>query len=65
MKKFLSLFSIVFTAAMFFAGCSKVDDLPMYENGTAVTLTASKTAVVATAADSTTNVVVFNWTSPK
>ncbi|HZH96032.1 MAG TPA: SusE domain-containing protein [Flavisolibacter sp.] len=65
MKKIFSIASIVLTAALFFAGCSKVDDLPMYENGNAVTLTASKTAVVATAADSTTNVVTFNWTSPK
>ena len=65
MKKILSIFLTGLTAAYFFASCSKVADLPQYEKGTAVTLTANKTAVVATAADSTTNVVTFNWTSPK
>src|SRR5262249_7597101 len=43
----------------------KVADLPYYKNGAAVTLTASKTAVTPTAADSATNVVSFAWTSPK
>ncbi len=65
MKKFLSIFLTGLTAFFFFAGCNKVADLPQYEKGTAVTLTANKTTVVATAADSTTNVVTFNWTSPK
>lgn len=65
MKKILSIFLSGLTAAFFFTGCSKVEDLPSYGNGTAVTLTSTKTAVVATAADSTATVVTFNWTSPK
>jgi starch-binding outer membrane protein SusE/F len=65
MKKVLAIFSFVATAVFFFAGCTKVADLPHYDNGTPVTLTASKTAVVASAADSTTPVVDFSWSSPK
>jgi len=61
-NKFLFL-SVVTT--LLFTACRKVADLPHYDNGTAVTLTASKTAVVATAADSSTNVISFAWTSPK
>jgi hypothetical protein len=61
-NKFLFL-SVVTT--LLFTACRKVADLPHYDNGTAVTLTASKAAVVATAADSSTNVISFAWTSPK
>jgi hypothetical protein len=65
MKKILSIFSFVLTAGLFFASCTKVEDLPQYGNGNAVTLSASKTAVVATPADSLNNVLGFSWTSPK
>ena len=65
MKQFINYLAIAITGLTFLAGCDKVDDLPFYENGTAVTLSANKTAVVASAADSTTNVVSFNWTSPE
>ncbi len=65
MKKILSILLTSAAAVFLFAGCSKVADLPQYEKGSAVTLTANKTSVVATAADSSTNVVTFNWTSPK
>ncbi len=51
--------------SLFFFACKKVDDLPFYDEGKPVSLSASKTAVTATAADSTTNVVTFNWTSPE
>lgn len=44
--------------------CTKVEDLPFYEKGTAVTLSSSKTAVVPTPADSTSEVIGFSWTSP-
>ncbi len=46
--------------SLFFFACKKVDDLPFYDEGKPVTLSASKTAVTATAADSTTNVVSFS-----
>lgn len=65
MKKLLAIFSIFTAAAFVFTACTKVKDLPHYENGTAVTLTASKTAVVATPADSLKPVVDFTWTNPK
>jgi hypothetical protein len=47
------------------AGCDKMQDLPHYSSGNNVTLTSSKTAVTATAADSSTTVVSFSWSSPK
>lgn len=46
------------------AGCQKVPDLPYYDNGTAVALTADKTAVTPTPADSVNNVISFSWTDP-
>ena len=65
MKKILSISSLVLAALLIIAGCNKVKDLPHYDNGTAVTLTASKTAVVAMPADSAASVISFNWTTPK
>ena len=47
------------------AGCRKVEDLPYYDKGKAVTLTASKTTIAPAAADSTNNVVTFSWTNPE
>jgi hypothetical protein len=64
MRKNISILSFVAATVLFFAGCTKVKDLPHYESGKAVTLTSDKTAVVATAADSTTKVVKFSWTNP-
>ena len=46
-------------------GCKKVDDLPFYDTGTAVTLTSSKSAVTPAPADSTSEVVSFSWTNPE
>ena len=47
------------------AACKKVGDLPFYDNGTTVTLTASKSAVTPVPADSTKEVVSFSWSNPK
>jgi starch-binding outer membrane protein SusE/F len=47
------------------SGCQKVAELPHYENGSPVTLTASKNAVVAAPADSLNNVVTFTWSDPR
>lgn len=57
---------IGFCAALLFmaVGCDKVDDLPFYNNGSAVTISASKTSVAPTPADSNNNVLSFSWTSP-
>jgi hypothetical protein len=45
--------------------CTKVADLPYYENGKSVTLTANKTAVTPTPADSLNQVIAFSWTNPE
>ena len=65
MKKNIAILSVVVATVIFFTGCKKVDDLPFYENGTSVTLTASKTSVVSAPADSITSVIAFSWTNPK
>lgn len=65
MKKIL-IFSIIVAAAVYsFVGCTKIDPLPFYEKGAAMTLKTDKLAVVATPADSNNTVVSFNWTNPK
>jgi starch-binding outer membrane protein SusE/F len=56
--------SFIFAAIIVFIGCRKVEDLPFYDKGNSVTLSASKTAVVATPADSNRSVINFNWTDP-
>lgn len=65
MKKILHILAIVFTTAILFNACTKVETLPNYANGNAITLTASKAAVTPTLADTTKDVVAFSWTSPK
>lgn len=62
MKKVLAIIAV---AATVLAACTKVADLPYYDNGAAVTLTASKTSVTPTPADSLNSVINFSWTSPK
>ena len=62
-KNFLSGFVAVVLLVVL--ACNKVNELPYYGNGTAVTLTASKTAVTASQLDSTTAIVDFYWTNPK
>src|SRR5687768_8711652 len=64
MKKLLSLFSFATVSLLLMNGCSKIDDLPQYDLGSPVTLSASKTSVAPTPADSTNKVVAFSWTSP-
>ena len=60
-NKFLFLSAVI---TFVITSCRKVAELPHYDNGTAVTLTTSKTAVTPVPADSITNVVAFSWTSP-
>jgi hypothetical protein len=64
MKKILSILFFTITSALVFFACTKVADLPYYSDGTMVTLSANKTAVTATPADTANNVITFNWTSP-
>lgn len=64
MRTFKNLLVLLAGVIMVIAACKKVEDLPFYGKGTAVTLSSTKTAVVPTPADSTTEVVGFSWTSP-
>src|SRR6185436_737098 len=50
---------------LFLSACDKIEDLPHYNNGKAVALSASSTTIAPTPADSTNNVVTFSWTSPE
>ncbi|MGE5519046.1 MAG: SusE domain-containing protein, partial [Candidatus Dadabacteria bacterium] len=60
-KNYLLLFTGI---AFLLVACDKADVLPYYGNGSAITLSASKTSVTPTAADSTSSVIDFSWTSP-
>lgn len=60
-KNFLVLLTGV---TLLVLSCTKIEDLPFYEKGKSVTLTASKTAVVPVPADSLTNVLSFSWSDP-
>lgn len=64
MKLFRNIFFMA-VAGVIFAGCHKVKDLPHYEDGHTVELSANKSAVIATAADSVNAVIAFSWTSPE
>ncbi len=46
-------------------GCDKVEDLPYYNKGNAVTLSASNSSIAPAPADSLNNVVTFSWTNPE
>lgn len=64
MKKLLSL-TLLASLAILFNACDKVEDLPLYEKGSTVTLSASSATVAPTLADSNANVMVLNWSDPK
>ncbi|WP_207497046.1 SusE domain-containing protein [Aridibaculum aurantiacum] len=64
MKTLFKLLSFTLVVVLSIAGCRKIADLPYYGKGTPVTLTASRTTVAPTPADSNTAVVSFSWTSP-
>ncbi|MBL7743233.1 MAG: SusE domain-containing protein [Chitinophagaceae bacterium] len=65
MKNILNTIMLAAIGVVIFSGCQKVADLPYYEDGKSVTLSASKTAVTPALADSTSEVVKFTWTSPE
>jgi len=64
MKRIYSALSIILATALVFAACTKVDDLPVYEKGSAVTLSASSTTVAPGPADSSKKVLAFSWSKP-
>src|SRR5436190_651466 len=65
MKQLINKLILATGIIFLISSCHKVADLPYYNNGEAVALTASKTTIAVTAADSANNVVDFTWTSPK
>ena len=65
MKHILKLITASVALVGFFATCTKLDPLPSYSNGNAVTLTSSTNTVAPALADSNKAVVTFSWTSPK
>ena len=65
MRWIFNFFMALSCIMVLFSSCEKIEKLPFYENGTPVTLTASKAAVVPTPADSANNVITFSWSNPK
>ena len=64
MKRLIYILLFVLGTFILINGCSKIDELPFYENGNAVKLTASKTSIAPTPADSLASVINFQWSSP-
>ncbi|MBN8672509.1 MAG: SusE domain-containing protein [Chitinophagales bacterium] len=64
MKKILAIFSTAAVAALLFAACTKVEDLPYYGKGNVIALSSSKTIITPAASDSLNNMIAFSWTNP-
>jgi hypothetical protein len=64
MKNMLRAFLLMVCAGVIFAACNKLEDLPFYKNGNAVTLSSSVASVSPTPADSLLEVIAFTWTNP-
>ncbi len=71
MKNIAKILSFAAVVSLILAACSKVDNLhkvdslPVYQEGVSPVLSSSTATVAATLADSTNNVITFNWTNPK
>ena len=65
MPSIKKLVYLLLGAMIFIAACTKVDDLPFHEKGSAVSLTSSSASIAPTPADSANTVVTFSWTDPK
>jgi hypothetical protein len=62
-----NIFKYLFLATgilFLYSSCKKVNDLPFYANGSAVTLTSSATAIAPPTADSNKTAVTFSWSNP-
>ncbi|MGB3006077.1 MAG: SusE domain-containing protein, partial [Chitinophagaceae bacterium] len=64
MKNINKLLSLAAALVLIVSACHKVEDLPYYGTGMKVTLTANKTAIAPTPADSLTPVITFAWSNP-
>lgn len=65
MKKILASLTMVAAFAFAFVSCDKVDDLPVYQAGKAVQLSASAAVVAPAASDSDNVVLRLEWTNPE
>lgn len=65
MKLFNKILALGVVAAMGFAACEKVPDLPFYENGVVPVLSSTTATVAPPAGDSNKVVLSFTWTDPK
>ena len=65
MKNSLKLFYLGLVLVLGVLACTKVADLPYYNNGKSVVLSSNFTSVTSTLADSNRNVISFNWTTPE
>ena len=64
MKKISKIFFTIFAFSIVIMACKKEEVLPYYAESTNASLTASKTTIAATAADSNNVVLILNWTNP-
>lgn len=64
MKSALKYILLVTGVSLVIAACNKVDDLPLYGNGTAPVLTASSATVAPLPADSNNVALTLSWTDP-
>ena len=64
MKSLININLLIASLVFIITGCDKVDDLPLYQQGTASALTASSTTIAPAAADSNNVALTLSWTSP-
>jgi hypothetical protein len=64
MKNSMKLFYLGLVLVLGVLACTKVADLPYYNNGKSVVLSANFTSITSTLADSNRNVISFSWTTP-
>ena len=63
--KSLSNFNLLIASlVVIITACNKVDDLPLYQQGTASALTASSTTIAPAVADSNNVALTLSWTNP-
>jgi hypothetical protein len=65
MKNSMKLFYLGLVLVLGVLACTKVADLPYYNNGKSVVLSANFTSITSTLADSNRSVISFNWTTPE
>ncbi|HEU4471205.1 MAG TPA: SusE domain-containing protein [Flavisolibacter sp.] len=63
MRSIIKFFLVFAGLAVFLAACDKVDDMPVYGNGTTSVLSASATTVAPQPADSNNTALTLNWTN--